>query len=988
MKAFLEYVAEDILRKYGSDLSRTVIVFPNKRASLFMNEYLAQRSERPLWSPTYMTISELFRSHSSLQVGDPIKLICELHRSFVACTGLNETLDHFYSWGLILLSDFDDIDKHMADADKVFSNLQNIHELDDVSYLTQEQREIIKKFFSNFSDDHDTELKRRFLQLWSHFGDIYHQFNKRLEQQQITYEGALYRKVASDEEITFPDEHYLFIGFNFLHQVEQQLFKRLCQQEKAKFYWDFDKYYMPTPKHQHHEAGYFIAQYLSDFPNELDSSDPQIYDLFSRPKTIHIIAAPTNHIQAKYIHSWLCPERIEDGRRTAVVLCDENLIQAATHSLPEQVDKINITTGYPLFLSPITSLVSHLISLQTTGYDPQRDGYRLQAINKVLRHPYIPYLSDRYDELLSSLNDNHIYYPLHDQLTYQGEDEGLALLFGLNHHDEDFNAQLLQWLIRVISFIAIRKRQKEQEAAEAEDPFFQEALFRSYTLLNRLLTLVQEGDLKVDLTTLQRLIGQLYHSTTVPFHGEPAEGIQLMGVLETRNLDFEHVLLLSCNEGNMPKHVNDTSFIPYNIRKAFGLTIPEHKVSIYAYYFHRILQRAHDVTLVYNNATTDGKTGEMSRFMLQLMAESPHTIQQHTLVAGQHALIRHRASIDKTPPIMETLLDRFDLERQPTDSRKGRRVLLSPTAINKYMRCPLQFFYRYVAAIEEPDEEDDLIDNRMFGNIFHDAALYLYQHLTERSNTIMPADIQNLLDTQVEIELAVEKAFRIHLFKWNEKEATATNLKDRKNPEYNGLQLINRQVIVTYLKQLLEVDQRLAPFTIIGLESDVYQNLEIKSGDASFMTVIGGRIDRLDSVHGGTAQERIRVIDYKTGSRRLHALADVDAIFDPANNRNHNDYYLQAILYGNLVSDSKRYNPMNLPVSPGLLYIQHTTGEDYDPTLLFGKEKILDVKDTKESFLHHLMEKIHEIFNPDIPFSPTDDPNICHSCPYAQLCGK
>ena len=984
MKSFLEYVAEDILNKYGSDLSRTAIVFPNKRASLFMNEYLARHSGRPLWSPTYMTISELFRNHSDRQVGDSIKLVCDLHRSFVECTGLEESLDHFYGWGLILLSDFDDIDKNMADADKVFANLRDIHELDDVSYLTEEQTAILKKFFSNFSSDHNTELKRRFLQLWSHFGEIYHHYNQRLADQQLTYEGALYRQVATNDSLEFPYDRYLFVGFNLLQKVEQQLFKRLRQQGKAKFYWDFDAYYMPTSPYQHKEAGYFIAQYLSDFPNELDQNDAQIYRQFEHPKTIRYISAPTNHLQAKYIAPWLeNNHRISDGRKTAIVLCDESILQMAIHSLPDDVGKINITTGYPLFQSPVASLVSYLISLQTTGYHHQRQRYRLQAINKVLRHPYTQYLSDNQIALYQLLNTNKIYYPEQSQLTMNGEDEGLSLLFGMNpSNSETFNSHLLQWLMRIISFIATRSHQETQASSTTDDPLFQESLFRTYTLLNRLLTLIEAGDLMVDISTLQRLINQLFHTTSVPFHGEPAEGIQLMGVLETRNLDFDHLLVLSCYEGNIPKGINDTSFIPYNIRKVYGLTTADHKVAIYAYYFHRLLQRASDITLVYNNATTDGKTGEMSRFMLQLMVESPHQIEQRTLQAGQQTQTRQHIAIEKSAQVVDTLLTRFDIDHQVIESEQDKhRVLLTPTAINKYMRCPLQFFYRYVAGIVEPDnDEDDLIDNRIFGNIFHDAAQFIYKTLTQRSNTIMPADIQRMLESQVEIEQAVEKAFRIHLFKLRPSDTSIL--------DYNGLQMINRKVIITYLRQLLEIDQRLAPFTIIGLEVDVVGKLQIQMGDHSFSTRIGGRIDRLDSIGADTSDERIRVIDYKTGSRRIRPLADVDAIFDPANIHNHSDYYLQTFLYSHLISVSPRFNPMQLPVSPALLFIQHTQGEDYDPTLLLGKEKILDIKDTKDLFRTRLLEKINEIFNPDIPFQPTDDSKICRTCPYAQLCGK
>ena len=250
MKSFLEYVAHDVLEKYGHDLSRLAMVFPNKRASLFFNEHLARLAGRPVWSPAYITISDLFRSHSTLQTGDPIKLVCDLHKCFVQVTGIQESLDHFYGWGQVLLADFDDIDKNMADASKVFANLRDLHELDDVSYLTEEQKAIIRKFFGNFSDEQQSELKQRFLKLWSHFIDIYHSYNDYLEQQGLAYEGALYKKVATDETVTFEHDAYLFVGFNLIQPVEQLLFRRLKKEGKARFYWDFDHYYLQSSKLQ------------------------------------------------------------------------------------------------------------------------------------------------------------------------------------------------------------------------------------------------------------------------------------------------------------------------------------------------------------------------------------------------------------------------------------------------------------------------------------------------------------------------------------------------------------------------------------------------------------------------------------------------------------------------------------------------------------------------------------------------------------------
>ena len=612
MKSFLTYVAQDIIQKYGNNLSDIAIVFPNKRASLFLNEQLARLVSHPLWSPTYITISDLFRQHTTLKVGDPIKLVCDLHKSFVECTGIEETLDHFYGWGQLLIADFDDVDKNMASARQLFANLSDIHELDDVSYLTEEQKEIIKKFFSNFSDDHNTELKKRFLQLWSHFYDIYTNFNQRLEAQNLAYEGALYRRVVEDESLEFRHKKYLFVGFNMMQCVEQKLCSRLQKEGKAAFYWDFDKYYMKDGN----EAGYYIRQLMSAFGNELDYlSDTELYDSFNSTKDITYISAPTDNIQARYIHSWLMQnERYKQGRSTAIVLADESLLPTVIHSLPEEVESVNITLGYPLQQTPFYSLIQTLTDLQTLGYDKDRDCYRLRYVNYVLRHPYAQYISSAYAELMGELHDKKIFFPSRKWLC-QKEDEGLEILFQEMSSGENFNLSLVQYLLDVLKNIGTQAR-------TLDDPLFQESLFRTYTLVNRLHELIQSGDLIVDIITLQHLLLQLMQTSTIPFHGEPAEGIQIMGVLETRNLDFDHIIVLSASEGNLPKGVNDSSFIPYSLRKAYGLTTVDNKVAIFSYYFHRMLQRSADITLTYNNSTEDGHTGEMSRFMLQLLVES------------------------------------------------------------------------------------------------------------------------------------------------------------------------------------------------------------------------------------------------------------------------------------------------------------------------------------------------------------------------------
>ena len=998
MKAFLKIVAKDMLEKYGTDMSDIAVVFPNKRASLFLNSYLAQLARKPIWTPTYITISDLFRRHTDLKVADPIKSICDLHKTFVKCTGIVETLDHFYGWGQLLLSDFDDVDKNMVDAKQIFANLSDIHELDDVSYLTDYQKQMIKKFFSNFSDDHNSELKKRFLQLWCHFYDIYVEFNKRLTQQGLAYEGALYRNVANNENIAFRHKKYLFVGFNMMQKVELNLCDRLMKQGKAAFYWDYDQYYMDG----NNEAGHYIRQFLPYYPNELaDYPQQEIYNNMTKNKDITYISAPTENIQARYVNTWLKENgRYKMGRNVAIVLSDESLLQSVIHSLPPEVGSANITIGYPLQQTPFYSLIQQLIQLQGIGHPKFSDTYRLHYVLIALRHPYTRYISEKYTDLQNKLNEQKRFYPSREFLSMDG-DEGLSLLFrdleGTNApkgtdkergtdkekdtaSQDEYNKKLITYLLDVLRTIGIH-------AKKLEDPLFHESLYRTYTLLNRLQDLIMAGDLQVDIITLERLIQQLIQTTSIPFHGEPAEGIQVMGVLETRNLDFDHILVLSCNEGKLPKGVNDSSFIPFTLRNAYGLTTVENKVAIFAYYFHSMLQRAHDITLTYNNATEDGQSGEMSRFMLQMMVESQHSIKRRTLTAGQKPLRPAYNEEQKTDEVMAVLDD---------------VKMITPTFLNTYQRCQKQFYYKYVKGLLEPDEiDEDEVDNKIFGNIFHRAAELFYYTFASKEDiavddrgkqrlihpiVISAGDLDNALKDSSLVYRLVDQAFREELFKVSSSDY---------HPKYNGLQLINKEVIASYLRQLITIDRRQAPFTIIGMEIVVSTTLGVATARGEKLFRIGGFIDRLDAVAangnpsaGGNLAERIRVIDYKTGRAQATHPKDIDEVFGttPQAMNKHSDYYLQAILYSLIIKNDRRFNPAQEPVSPGLLFIQNAGSEDYDPTLKLGKELLSDVAPLEAEFTEHLRSLLADIYNPAVPLKPTEDKKRCIYCPYAALC--
>ncbi len=969
---FLRYVAQDLLSKYGHDLSEVTLVFPNKRASLFLNEHLISLSSNPIWSPKYTTISEMLQSHSPLVLADDIKLICDLHKSFNHCTGGSESLDQFYGWGTVLLSDFNDIDKCMANASQVFANLRDLHAYDSVDYLSDAQVAILKQFFQTFDERHNSRLKEKFLQLWNHFGDVYTDFNQRLRSQGLAYEGALCREVVSDKGTDFGKGPYMLVGFNALLEVERHLFRRLKRESEAHFYWDFDNYYFDGDKSRL-EAGTFIEQALREFRNELDGKSPDIYDNMATEKHITYIGAPTSNIQARYVGEWLAQEdRVKAGNRSAIVMCEETLLPTIVHSIPPTVSNLNITTGFPLTHTTAASLVTLLLELHLFGTRGNR--YRQKFVNAVLRHPYAVMISDKANQLNEELVEKHRYYPTREELA---RDEGLELLFSdltKSSNGKTYNEieVVNTWLLGLLRRIAIEAREPK-----FNDPLTQESIFRVYTLLNRLQTLVLSGDLVTDKTTFFRLIKQVISTTRVPYHGEPAIGLQVMGVLETRNLDFEHLLLLSCNEGSMPKGTESTSFIPQTIRKAFGLSTIDYSEGLYAYYFYRMIQRAKDVTIMYVNAADNKNTGEMSRFMLQLLVESGKPIDRCSIHTEQKPTRHEKHAIAKNREIMDKL--------------HGMRRL-TPTAINRYVRCGLQFFYNLIAGIEEPEDNSDKMDNRTFGTIFHDASQFIYEEITgvdmgnippwqrflEKSLRVEKSQIENALKSPDLLERVVDKAFCLDFFKVQEGE----------HPEYDGLQMIHRNVIKQYLKQLLTIDKNLAPFTIRGLEGDVETTIKVTTSEGEKNIRVGGRIDRMDEVNGNDDKRRIRVIDYKTGSKNVKALKNIDEVFSREKIHDHSDYYLQTMLYSWIVSQSIKINPDQLPVSPALLFIQHAGVADYSPVLKFEKNEILDMRDHNDDMERKLGELIGEIYEPEKPFEPTDDPKTCQLCCYKQLCGR
>ena len=959
MESFLKLVAADLYKHTEGNLAHTAVVFPNKRAGLFFNEYLAQESESPIWSPAYVSISELFRSLSPWEVGDPVKLVCELYKIFRRETQSTETLDDFYFWGEMLISDFDDADKNKVDTDKLFSNLQDLRNImDDYTFIDDEQEEAIRQFFQNFSIERRTALKERFISLWNVLGNIYKGFRESLASQNIAYEGMMYRHVIEHLDVDkLPYEKYVFVGFNVLNKVEHTLFTQLKDAGKAVFYWDYDEFYMKENRQAvTHEAGEFIRRNLRDFPSPLSG---ELFKNLSKPKEVHYIASSTENAQARYLPQWIRNNLTTPEKETAVVLCNEALLQPVLHSLPAEVKHVNITMGFPLSQTPVYSFLIALLELHTHGFNFKSGRYTFQSVVTLLKHPYTRQLTGQAELLEKELTRNNRFYPLPGEL---GKDEFLTRLFTPLSGNLNLCIRLSETLQQVASIY--QANTSGTEDTDAFNQLYRESLFKAYTTINRFRTLIEEDELTVQSETFRRLLVKILSTTNIPFHGEPAIGMQVMGVLETRNLDFRHLVLLSVNEGQLPKSGGDSSFIPYNLRKAFGMTTIEHKIAVYAYYFYRLLQRAERITLMYNTSSDGLNRGEWSRFMLQFLIEWPHPITRQFLEAGQSPQGTSPITVEKTPDVMRRMQSLFDVRANP-------KAKFSPSALNYYLDCPLKFYYRYVAGLSAPDEVSAEIDSATFGSIFHYAAEHIYKDLTTHGKVINKEALETLLRNDVKLQDYVDTAFKKLFF----------NVPQNEKPEYNGVQLINSAVIARYLKQLLQNDLRYAPFTFIASEMEVDEPIDIQTPKGVIKSRIGGIIDRMDSKDG-----TLRIVDYKTGGD-ADTPPHVESLFIPDKKRS--NYVFQTFLYAAIMC---RKQP-TMKIAPALLYIHRAATETYSPVIQMGesrkpKEAVEDFSKYEKEYRERLQGLLEEIFNPEKSFTQTEIIEKCTYCDFKALCKR
>lgn len=959
MKPFLYQVASLFYEKWEAEVSRLAFVFPNRRTGLFFQKYLSEVADTPLFSPTILTINDLFIQLSGKQSADRISMLFTLYDIYIRQSGSTETFDEFLYWGEMLLNDFDDIDKYMANARMLFSNVTDLREIEnDFDFLSDEQIAAIRSFWSSFYPRGDTPNQQQFLAVWQVLYDLYEEFRATLAAEGKGYEGMIFREVVESmergESPDLPYEQIVFVGLNALSVSEERFLAQLQKREIADFYWDYvsDKVTDPDNK-----ASYFVSRNLKSFPSSMKLPPEE------KVKTeIEVIGIPSGIGQAKHVYTLLsdwCKEAemsSEEALRTAVILPDEHLLIPVLNAIPEQIRRINVTMGYPLAGTPVASLIEYILALQkNVRYIDRNPLFYFRDVLPVLNHRYILSTSPEIiSSLVKEITENNKIYISHTELE---KTPLLEILFTPVTGVEAFSDYLIKVLEELNKVMSALSDEEEEDAPQRTNDLEQEFIFHYFTTVNRMKEVMKDARIEMKIDTFFRLLKRVTDTITIPFHGEPLSGLQIMGVLETRALDFDRLIILSMNEGIFPQRKAANSFIPYNLRRGFGLPTYEHQDSVWAYHFYRLIERASHVSLLYDTRSNGLQTGEVSRFV--------HQLHYHYEVPMRDKLVVYNVSSSETPPL--AVPKREDIMRRLDAYRKGGSKAISASAINTYLDCPLKFYFSVVEGIREEEEVSETIESDVFGSILHKVMEELYKPFQGKMVTV---DLLKAIrkDTAL-LTGAIARAFASEFFK-TEVVRSLT-----------GQNYLIGEMIRKYVEKILERDGKLTPFVYIESERKI--NGLISLSDHSEIR-LKGFIDRVDEV-----LDAIRIIDYKSGSGTT-TFSSIESLF----NKEEKDrakavmqVFMYCWMYAHLAENKGK------TIQPGIYYVRSLFSDPFDPSVYHrierGKsEKVEDFSGYAQAFEEGLRGCLDEIFNPEIPFTQTPTGKACSYCPFKGICGK
>ena len=1011
MTPFLYKVAKLFYSKYGSDLHKHTFVFPNRRAAMFLRKYLAEITGKPLFSPAVLTIQELFASLSTYRQADRIEMLVILYKHFKRISGSEESFDDFIFWGEMLLNDFDDVDKYLVDAEQLFVNVHDFRLLDDdLTHLDENQIEAMRRFWDNFMPFEGNDTKEKFHETWKILLDLYTSLRDELQNNSIAYEGMIFRDVAEKalkDEFEFAnDKSFIFVGFNLLSPSETTLFNYLKRKGNADFYWDYDS---PLVHDDNNRASFRVKDNLRLFPSnyQLEITEEEV------KSKIELIGVPSGVGQAKHISN-IISDLIDKGEiknpneaiNTAIVLPDENLLIPVLYSIPNEIGKINVTMGYSLSHSSIAGLVEHISLLQQNERKWNNEvAFYHRYVKAILNHPLIILSAkQKADELKEHiLKYNRVVVPV-SEIT---EDPLLKLIFTpitewseissylhkilsflyntlteIKHSDDDLKEEGLEEKIttnipledlNVMNNIDYSTNHthdglgdlndKDKSIVNNSHETLKDKNFTNHSDLEREFivqyykTITSLGDrlngvdvMSVD--TYFRLLRKLARGISVPFSGEPLSGLQIMGVLETRTLDFDNLIILSMNEGVFPIKKATNSFIPFTLRKGFALPTYEFQDSTYAYHFYRMISRAKNIYMLYDTRTEGMQTGEVSRYFYQLkyLYYNSFDISEKVVTYDVSAPAITPVSVEKTPKVM-SLLSKF---------RAGGEKSLSASHINNYIDCPLKFYFNALENLSEESDVQESVEADVFGTIFHRLMEVIYKRFYNIDVT--PNALTAIINNDAYLNEVLEIAFSKYFFK-----------DEGNRRKLQGQYYLIGEILKSYVKQTLKVDIKSTPFRYIGSEYrfntpyKVNEQLEVN---------FKGSIDRIDNVG-----DSVRIIDYKTGAGKTN-FKDIPQLFDSSKDSRPNQI-LQVFVYGLFYLNQ---NP-GVKLSPAVYYLR-SIFNDFNPKIIMNKDPVNDLNSCLPEFKEKFDEVIEEIFNPSVPFTQTQNNKNCQWCSFKDLCNK
>jgi len=954
MERFLSRCAEYIFNSHKNELHEICLVFPNRRAGVFFNDYLQKQLSAPVIGPKIITVNEFISDYSPLHQGEKLQLISILYEIFQKHTRTSESFDDFYFWGEVLLTDFNDIDNYLVNAKDLFTNLADLKEIEGLfDYLTPEQKAAIERFWGSLAGTGQKAHHEKFISIWQKLYPVYSDFKKYLQAKQLAYSGMISREVIEKfqvEEPYFEFKKYYIVGLNALNNCEKTFFNLLKKKQLVAFLWDYDRFYLDD---KINNAGRFIRENLKQFP------PPEDFNLnitpFLEKKNIKLVAVSSNYGQAQGIPKFL--KEIKAGFKkefdnTAVVLADESLLYPALGAIPDDFGTVNVTMGYPVKNSVVYGFILLLINLLKNKRIDENGKPVMyhRFVTDILNHQLLGNIeTEKTAEFLENLKEkNRITVPV-------GEIDFSTLhrlIFQLPEKVENYS----RWFLEILgSFYEIVK------SNETENQLLAELIFSIYQAIEKLGSvvsdLVETQKREISNAVYFRLFGQYLGQVSVAFEGEPLSGMQVLGILETRCLDFENLVILGLNENKWPRKFTAPSFIPYNLRKGFGLPDIDEQDAMYAYYFYRLLQRAKNVTATYNTLKDGIGRGELSRFGFQLLYDSGLEVQKTTL--------DFKFSNEPVPPIevqnstekAGLLLDRISNEKP-----------LSPTAINTWLQCRLRFYFRYILQLPEPDEMKDEIDSPVFGSIFHEVIENLYKPFEGR--VINKIDLEKIRKNRILIENEIRKAIGKHYFR-------------QKNPSEKTAKLEGKTILIyentkTFVRRVLEIDEEQAPFQLVTLEGDFSATLDVSVDGKQLPVRIGGKIDRVDRIN-----DKLRIIDYKTGNVESFSFKEVEELFEKDNEKPKKEI-LQALIYCLAYKENTRETS---DLKPAIYSLRELFKGNFAPEIKRNFQPF-SFQEIEGEFTEQLSHLIVEIFSGSGRFYQTPHEKFCQYCPYNKICQR